>query len=135
MITTECLANTFTSVIDRTAPEIGELLHNCCVKAIESYWGNPPRPLQYVTIYCSNRTIALVENQKEVLREIANNLGLAQVVCMNASRLVRDPVIMPRLKQQAPHFWLELLWVESLSIQEDNCANVPSWRECASADS
>lgn len=47
--------------------------------------------------------------KKHLFREIAENMGLMQVVFMNATRLLRDP--KSRLKQADPRLWLELHFV------------------------
>ena len=109
MITEEHLAKEFTTVVDLFYPKAGELLHRCYVKVINSYWGRPPRRLQHIGIYCPKEILVSLAAQKDVLREIAHNMGLAEVVCLNATRLVRDP--MSNLKQANPRFWLELLWI------------------------
>jgi hypothetical protein len=109
MITEEHLAKEFTTVVALFYPNAGELLHHCYVKVINSYWGRPPRRLQYIGIYCSDEMIAAVQAQKDVLREVAQNMGLVEVVCLNATRLLRDP--MSKLKQVEPRIWLELLWI------------------------
>ncbi len=109
MITEEDLAKEFTTVVDLFYPQAGELLHYCYVKVINSYWGRPPRRLQYVGIYCPREILTSLAAHKDVLREIAQNMGLAEVVCLNATRLVRDP--MSNLKQANSRFWLELLWI------------------------
>jgi hypothetical protein len=44
--------------------------------------------------------------QRYALREIAENMGLVEVVCINATRLLRAP--MSNLKDADPRFWLEL---------------------------
>ncbi|CCH68192.1 hypothetical protein RINTHH_20370 [Richelia intracellularis HH01] len=43
---------------------------------------------------------------QNLLREIAESMGLVQVVLLNATRLLRDP--MSKLKQADPRLWLEL---------------------------
>jgi hypothetical protein len=50
--------------------------------------------------------IPYIQAKKEILRELAENMGLIQVVCLNAKRLLRDP--MSKLKQSEPRLWLEL---------------------------
>lgn len=109
MITEENLAKEFIEVVDRVYPKAGKLLHNCHVKVINSYWGRPPKRLQYIGIYCSDEMIGSVQAEKDVLRDVAENMGLTEVVCINATRLLRDP--MSKLKQTDPRFWLELHWI------------------------
>lgn len=109
MITEEDLAKEFTTVVDLFYPTAGELLHHCYVKVINSYWGQPPRRLRYVGIYCPKEILASLAAQKNVLKDIAQNMGLVEVVCINATQLVRDP--MSKIKQANPRLWLELLWI------------------------
>lgn len=109
MITEEHLAKEFTTVVENFYPKAGKLLRDCHVKVINSYWGRPPQRLQYIGLYCPNTLIANVEAQKDVLREVAENMGLAEVVCLNATRLLRDP--MSKIKHSDPRFWLELQWI------------------------
>ncbi len=111
MIAEDILAKEFIRVVNHYYPSIGELLDGCYVKVITCFWGRPARRLQYIGIYCSEEMIPYVQAQKEILREVADNMGLIQVVCMNARRLLRDP--MSKLKQSEPRLWLELQWVAS----------------------
>ncbi|MEH2258743.1 hypothetical protein [Nostoc sp.] len=109
MIAEDILAKEFTRVVNHYYPQVGELLDGCYVKVITCFWGRPARRLQYIGIYCSDEMISCVQAQKEILREVANNMGLIQVVCMNAKRLLRDP--MSKVKENNPRLWLELQWV------------------------
>jgi hypothetical protein len=106
MITEDILAKEFIRIVNEYYPKIGELLEGCYVKVITNYWGRPPKQLRYIGIYCSEEMIPYLQGHKESLRDIAENMGLVQVVCMNAKRLVRDP--KSKLKQDAPRMWLEL---------------------------
>jgi hypothetical protein len=106
MISEDILAKEFTRVVNHYYPQVGELLDGCYVKVITCFWGRPAKRLQYVGIYCSEEMLPYVQAQKNVLREVADNMGLVQVVCMSAKRLIRDP--MSKLKQSYPRLWLEL---------------------------
>lgn len=109
MIAEDILAKEFTRVVSHYYPSVGELLDGCYVKVITCYWGRPAKRLQYIGIYCSSEMKPYVQAQKEILREIADNMGLVQVVCINAKPLLRDP--MSKLRQTNPRLWLELQWV------------------------
>ncbi|AFZ16859.1 hypothetical protein [Allocoleopsis franciscana] len=109
MITEEHLAKEFTIVVKHFYPKAGQLLRRCYVKVINSSWGRPPKRLQYIGIYCPDEIVAAVLEQRDVLREVAENMGLVEVVCMNATRLVRDP--LSKIKHTDPRFWLELHWI------------------------
>ncbi|MDP5338432.1 MAG: hypothetical protein NWQ28_07620 [Nodularia sp. (in: cyanobacteria)] len=113
MIAEHILAKEFTRVVTHYYPTLGELLDGCHVKVITCFWGRPARRLQYIGIYCSEKMLPYVQAQKDVLRELADNMGLIQVVCMNGSRLLRDP--MSKLKHTNPRLWLELQWVTTLN--------------------
>ncbi|WP_017315146.1 hypothetical protein [Mastigocladopsis repens] len=106
MISEDILAKEFMRVVNHYYPKVEELLDGCYVKVISSYWGRPPKRLQYIAIYCSNEIMPYVQAHKEVLREIAENMGLVQVVFLNATRLLRDP--MSKLKHMYPRLWLDL---------------------------
>lgn len=106
MIAEDILAKEFTNVVNHYYPKTGELLDGCYVKVITCFWGRPAKRFQYIGIYCTGEMMPYVQAQKEILREVADNMGLIQVVCMNAKRLLRDPV--SKLKQSDPRLWLEL---------------------------
>jgi hypothetical protein len=106
MITEDILAKEFTRVINQYYPKSGEVLARCYVKVITCFWGRPAKRFQYIGIYCSEEIMAHVQAHKEIFREVADNMGLIQVICMNARRLLRDP--MSKLKQSDPRLWLEL---------------------------
>ncbi|MBD2386482.1 hypothetical protein [Cylindrospermum sp. FACHB-282] len=106
MIAEDILAKEFTKVVNHYYPKTGELLDGCYVKVITCFWGRPAKRFQYIGIYCSADMIPHVLAHKHILREVADNMGLIQVVCMNAKRLLRDP--MSKLKQSEPRLWLEL---------------------------
>jgi hypothetical protein len=109
MISEDIQAKEFIRVVNHYYPKAGELLDGCYVKVISCYWGRPPKLLQYIGIYCSDEIITCMQAQKDVLREVADNMGLVQVVFLNATRLLRDP--MSKLKQAHPRLWLDLHWV------------------------
>ncbi|ARV60663.1 hypothetical protein BZZ01_20430 [Nostocales cyanobacterium HT-58-2] len=106
MISEDILAKEFMRVVNHYYPKVGELLDDCYVKVISSYWGRPPKRLRYIGIYCSEKMMPHLQTHKEVLREIAENMGLVQVVFLNATRLLRDP--MSKIKHIYPRLWLDL---------------------------
>lgn len=109
MIREEYLAQEFTTVVAQFYPTVGQLLHHCYVKVIETYIVRLRKHLYYIAIYCSDSRLAEVQAQKNVLREVAEQMGLVEVVCMNATNLVYDPKSI--LKEANPRFWLELYWI------------------------
>jgi hypothetical protein len=106
MISEDILAKEFIRVVNHYYPKVGELLHGCYVKVISTYWGRPPKRLQYIGIYCCEEMMHYLQPHKEVLRELAENMGLSQVVFLNATRLLRDP--LSTLKDSHPRLWLDL---------------------------
>ena len=109
MISEEALANEFIRVINEYYPKVGEVLDGCYVKVITSYWGRPPKSIRHIGIYCPEEIMCYVQTHKKVLTDVAENMGLVQVVFRNASRLLRDP--MSKIKQSDPRMWLDLQWV------------------------
>lgn len=111
MLTEEELVQEFIDVVDRYYPRAGRLLRRCHVRLIVSHWGKPPRELQYIGIYCPDNIVVAVKTYRNLMREIAQNIGLNDVVCLNATRLLRDP--LSKVRESDPRFWLELTWVVS----------------------
>jgi hypothetical protein len=94
------------TLVERSHPRVGDLLRHCHIKLVTAHWGRPPRRLDYIAIYCPDTLMNDISAHKEAFRSISRYMGLAEPVCMNATRLLRDP--MSKLKQVAPRFWLEL---------------------------
>ncbi|GAX45169.1 hypothetical protein NIES4075_61900 [Tolypothrix sp. NIES-4075] len=118
MITESDLVQQFTIVVNHYEAQLGERLRHCYIKVIQSSWkkhcvslqrGEAHRSLPYIGIYCPDSMIAVLKEQKDVLKDVAQHLGLAEVVCINASRLLRDP--QSKLKDAHPRLWLELHWM------------------------
>ncbi|WP_071190457.1 hypothetical protein [Trichormus sp. NMC-1] len=110
MITEEKLADNFNTIIEEMHPRVWELLQHCYVKVITSCFMNScVSPVQYIGIYCPDEIFASIVAEKNLLREVAKYLGLAEVVCLNATKLLRDP--LSRLKTDYPQLWLELIWI------------------------
>jgi len=103
------LAQEFTRIVDQYYPQAGEVLHHCYVKVIDSDLKRLGKRFYYLAIYCPNEIFTKVQEHKDVYKEIAENMGLVEVVYINATRLLRDP--KSKLKQENPRFWLELHWI------------------------
>ncbi len=106
MLTEPLLVQEFTTLVNRTYPQAGTLLRQCYIRLVTAHWGQPPKRLDYIAIYCPETLIDTVSNQKEAFRSISRYMGLAEPVLINATHLLRDP--KSKLKQEAPRFWLEL---------------------------
>ncbi len=118
MITESDLVQQFTIIVNHSFPQLGEYLRHCYIKVIQSSLrkhcvslrrGEAHRSLPYIGIYCPDSMIAVLKEQKHQLKDVAQHLGLAEVVCINASRLLRDP--QSKLKDAHPRLWLELHWM------------------------
>lgn len=104
------LIEEFTTILNHSFPEVGELLNHCYVKLIQSFCGQESTYfLPYITIYCPNSLVAAVKAQMSVFRAVAKYVGVVEVDCMNATCLLHHP--MSKLKQDNPHLWLELHWI------------------------
>jgi hypothetical protein len=111
MISQEKLAQEFTQVVERVYPRTGRLLQRCYVKVVEFYLRRLRKRFYYITIYCPESLCATLQVHRHVLKEIAENMGLIDVVFVNATRLLHDP--MSKIKEEDPRFWLELHWLSS----------------------
>ncbi|MDJ0716893.1 MAG: hypothetical protein QNJ54_22205 [Prochloraceae cyanobacterium] len=109
MISRDTLTKEFLSVVRNYYPKAGEVLKHCYVKILECYVQRLGKRLYYIGVYYPEGILKELQLQQDVLREIAENMGLIEVVYINANRLVRDP--MSKLKKDNPRLWLELHWV------------------------
>lgn len=109
MLTEEVLVQKFITIAQGRCPKLGELLQYCHVELVNSYWGYPPKLIRHFVVYLPNVLFTVVDAYKNILRGIATDLGISDAVCMNATRIIRDPA--SRLKEKNPMLWLELHWV------------------------
>ncbi|QSJ15225.1 hypothetical protein JYQ62_25695 [Nostoc sp. UHCC 0702] len=116
MITEQDLAHQFTVIIEHTHPRVWESLRQCYVKVINrkpnltrANLKTSFRHTRYIGIYCPDRLINAVKAQKNLLREVAEYVGLVEVVCLNANNLMRNP--LSNLKEAYPQLWLDLLLI------------------------
>jgi hypothetical protein len=118
MITEEELAQQFSDLVREFHPRVWDLLRHCYVKVINSNLTRLPTSgvarsfcadVNYIGIYCPQKVFALIATEKDLLREVAKYLGLAEVVCFNAVNILRDPLSM--VKEIYPQLWLELIWI------------------------
>lgn len=109
MLTEEVLVQKFITVAQGRCPKLGELLQYCHVELVNSYWGYPPKLIQHFVVFYPNMLFASVNAYKDIFRGVAQDLGISDAVCINATRIIRDPA--SRLKEKNPTLWLELQWV------------------------
>ncbi|MBD2593561.1 hypothetical protein H6G74_04355 [Nostoc spongiaeforme FACHB-130] len=116
MLTEETLVEKFTTVVKERRPELNTLLKYCHVELVNSYWGKPEKLLQYFVIYAPHQLLASVSAYKETFRSVAEDLGIANAICMNATRIIRDRC--SKLKQKDPILWLELQLLVSQHLEQ-----------------
>lgn len=109
MISEEKIAKEFTQVVGRVYPKAGRLLNRCFVKVVEFYFKRLHKHFYYITVYAPDYLMPALQAQKDALREVAENMGLLDVVFINATKLLRDP--MSKTKQEDFRLWLELHWI------------------------
>ena len=109
MISRDYLVHEFVHLVQKYYPETQVFLNQCHVKILECYLERSGRQFYYLGIYYPQEIHAQLLAHQEAFKDIAENMGLIEVVCINATRLVRDP--LSKLKQDNPRFWLELQWI------------------------
>ncbi|MCC5658829.1 hypothetical protein LC608_17925 [Nostoc sp. XA010] len=110
MITEEDLAQQFTLIIEQAHPRAWKLLSQCYLKVLNSKSKGAYIPhAKYIRIYCPDRLIAAIVAEKNLLIEVAEYLGLVEVVCVNATNLLNDP--KSQIKKVYPQLWLDLQWI------------------------
>jgi hypothetical protein len=109
MIGREALAHEFVKVVKKYYPKAGEILNHCFVKILECHIEKLGKHLYYIGIYYPEEIAKSLNTQEDAFSEVAENMGLIEVVYINANRLIRDPI--SRLKEENPRLWLELYWV------------------------
>lgn len=109
MLSEQILIQKFAAVSEERCPQLGELLNYCHVELVNSHWGQPAKLMRYFVVYYPNMLFASISDARETLRLVAQDLGISDAVCMNATRVIRDP--KSTLKQKDPVLWLELLWI------------------------
>ena len=109
MIIEEDLAQQFTLIIQQD-PRAWKLLRHCYVKVLNSKSkGAYIAHTKYIRIYCPDKLIAAIVAEKNLLIEVAEYLGLIEVVCVNATNLLHDP--KSQIKKVYPKLWLDLMWI------------------------
>ncbi|MEH2239669.1 hypothetical protein [Nostoc sp.] len=109
MLTEEVLVQKFITIAQGRCPKLSELLQYCHVELVNSYWGYPPKLIQHFVVYYPNMLSASVNAYQDIFRGIAQDLGILDAVCINATRIIRDRA--SKLKEKNPILWLELQWV------------------------
>ncbi|WP_199336336.1 hypothetical protein [Nostoc sp. FACHB-110] len=116
MLTEETLVEKFTTVVKERCPELNALLPYCHVELVYSYWGRPQKLLQYFVIFAPHQVFASVNGFTGSFRSVAQDMGIANALCMNATRIIRDRC--STLKQKDPVLWLELQLLVSQYLEQ-----------------
>lgn len=107
----EYLATEYVKLVDQYYPQAGQVLHYCYVRVLEYYVRRLQKYSYYLGIYYPKEKFFELQNQQDILKEVAEDMGLTEVVYVNTDRIVRDP--MSQIKQDNPRFWLELYWIST----------------------
>jgi hypothetical protein len=109
MISREELSQEFVLLVNNYYPVASRILDRCYVKVLECYVERLGKRLYYIGVYYPEGLRDRVLAEHDAWKDIAENMGLIEVVCISATRLVRDP--KSRLREENPRLWLELYWV------------------------
>ena len=105
----EKLLEEYVHLVNKYYPHISHLLSSCYLTLVDSWAKKQEKVYHYLAIYYCARTGENILLYQKELKELAENLGLVEVVCLNATRIVRDP--LSNLKKKNPRLWLELYWI------------------------
>ncbi|NJK36892.1 MAG: hypothetical protein HC835_07355 [Oscillatoriales cyanobacterium RM2_1_1] len=109
MISRDYLTQEFIDLV-RNYHSDAEMILNCCyLKILECHLERAGKQLYYIGIYHPQRIAVELKKYQDIFKQIAENMGLVEVVYINATQLIRDP--LSTLKRHHPRFWLELHWI------------------------
>ncbi|MGV2830952.1 hypothetical protein [Myxosarcina sp. GI1(2024)] len=109
MISRERLAREYINVIYNYYPIAGQLLHYCLVKVLNFNSDGTNKHCYYLGVYYPEWLGGRLLEQQDIFKDAAENMGLIEVVFLNANHLVKDP--RSKIKHQDFRFWLELCWI------------------------
>jgi hypothetical protein len=109
MISREELQKEYIAIVNNYYPLAGRLLTYCLVKILKLNVPRQKKYAYYLGIYYPDRIGSNLLEQQDVFKEAAENMGLVEVVFLNANHLVKDP--LSTIKQKDFRFWLELCWI------------------------
>jgi glyoxylate carboligase len=107
----EILVQEYRTIVSHSYPYINSLLNDCYLKILDGCVTSISNSYSYLGIYypgINGQEIILYEKE---LKEIAKDLGIIEVVVINAKKIIREP--MSCLKKENPRLWLELYWISS----------------------
>ena len=109
MISREQLAQEYINIVEQNYPIAGKLLCHCLVKILKLNSAQNHTYYYYLGVYYPDRIGKPLLEKQDVFRDAAENMGLVEVVFLNANYLVRNFHSM--IKQQDFRFWLDLCWI------------------------
>ena len=109
MISRDELLKEYIRIVNNHYPVASRLLHQCLVKIITLSNPRSREIYYYLGVYYPHRIGKLLLAQQTVLYQVAENMGLAEVIFINVNNLVKDPY--SKIRQQDFRFWLELCWL------------------------
>lgn len=109
MVSKEYLTQEYTNLVKIYHPQTRHLLERCHIKIIDGYITRLRKSFYYVGIYYPENLVNYFIKYQEAFKEIADNMGLVDVVFINANRLIKDPIL--KIKHEDPRLWLEIYWV------------------------
>ncbi|MEA5574528.1 hypothetical protein [Calothrix sp. UHCC 0171] len=115
MLTQELLLQKFTTVLKQRCPQLSSLLQYCHIELVNHHWGQPPKVSLHFVVYSPNNLFTEVSTYKPIFREVANNLGIPEAICMNATRIISDRA--STLKERNLVLWLELQWIVTQHLE------------------
>ncbi len=105
----EKLVKEYRHLVNYSYPYINSLLTNCYIHIIDGCLNPVSPPYYYLGVYYAGRQGKEIILYKTELKNIAKTFGMIDVVLINATRIIRDPV--STLKKENPRLWLELYWI------------------------
>jgi glyoxylate carboligase len=107
----EILVQEYRTIVSHSYPYINSLLNDCYLKILDGCVTSISNSYSYLGIYYAGIKAKEIILYEKELKKIAQNLGIIEVVVINAKRIIRDP--MSCLKKENPRLWLELYWISS----------------------
>lgn len=109
MISKEDLTQEYISLVKSYHPETRHLLDRCYIKVIDGYIPKLRKNFYYIGIYYPKKLLNYLIKHQDAFKEIADNMGLIEVVSIDANRLIKDPML--KIKREDPRLWLEIYWI------------------------
>lgn len=109
MISREKLVKEYIKIINNYYPVASKLLNQCLVKILTYNTSPTNQHSYYLGIYYPHRIGDRLLEQQDIFQDAAENMGLVEVVFLNANNLVQES--HSKIKERDFRFWLELCWI------------------------